>query len=112
MVCRKMGRLGLDHVKWHLAKLHLALQQIIQLSHGKTPPSSPTQARDVMEGATTSVERLLMDFLTPILPNIGWEPTIEGLIELHQLVSGNMASVLLNLVGGQHGHLAMKMTRD
>ena len=46
-----------------------------------------------MAGATISVKGVLADFPTPILPKIGGEPTREGLIDLHQLVSDNAASV-------------------
>ena len=62
-----------------------------------------------MTGATSSVKRVLADFPIPILPKIDREPTKEGLIYLHQLVSGNVASALSNIVGGQHGHLAITM---
>ena len=57
-----------------------------------------------------SVKRVLVDFLTPILANIGREPTREGIIELHILVSGNTASVFLNLGGVRQGHLVLTMT--
>ena len=65
-----------------------------------------------MEGATISVEVFLADFLMPILPNIGGEPTREGLIKINLLISGNEASMALNLRGGQHGHLALTMTAE
>ena len=82
------------------------------MSHGTKLLLIPTRVRGVVAGATTRFEGVFTGLLTPIIPKIGGEPTREGLVELHQLVSGNMASVLLNLVGGQHGHLAMKMTMD
>ena len=63
-----------------------------------------------MAGATSSFKGVLADFLTPILPNIEGEPTKEELIDLHQLASGNTESVLSNLGGGRHGHLALTMT--
>ena len=63
-----------------------------------------------MSGATSSVKGVLADFLAPILPSICGEPTTEGFIEIHQLMSGNSASVALNIGGGQHGHLALTMT--
>ena len=63
-----------------------------------------------MAGATTSVEGVLADFSTPIVPKIGGEPIREVLIQVHQLISGNAASVLSNLRGGWHLHLALKMT--
>ena len=71
--------------------------------------SKPTRVRDIMLGASTSVERVLSDFLTLLLLKIGKELTIEWLIKIHQLVSGNAALVLSNLRGGRHGHLALTM---
>ena len=53
-----------------------------------------------MAGETSSVEGVLADFLKPILPKIYEEPTREGLIDLHRLISGNTASVASNLGGG------------
>ena len=47
-----------------------------------------------MVGLTSSVNVILADLLTPILLKIGVEPTREGVIKLHQLVSGNAESVL------------------
>ena len=63
-----------------------------------------------MEWGTSSVEGVLTYFPTPILPNIGGEPTIEGLIEIHRFISGNVASVALKLRGGRHRHLTLTMT--
>ena len=65
-----------------------------------------------MVGATRSVEGVFAEFPTPILPNIGGELTIEVLIKLNRLVSGNVVSMSSNLGGGWHGHLALKMTSD
>ena len=59
-----------------------------------------------------SGEGVLADFLTPILPEIGGEPTIEGLIDLHQLVSGNASSMASNLKRGRHRQLALTMTAE
>ena len=53
-----------------------------------------------------------MDFPTPILPNINVYPTREGLIDIHQLISGNAASVALNFGGVRHRHLMMTMTSE
>ena len=53
-----------------------------------------------------------VDFQTPILPKIIGYPTIEALIELHQLISINMASGVSNLGGGQHGHLTITITAE
>ena len=44
-----------------------------------------TRLRDVMSGATISVEVVLAELSTPILPNIGGESTREGLIELQPI---------------------------
>ena len=63
-----------------------------------------------MSGATSIIEVFLANFPTPILPKIREEPTREGLIELHRLVSGNGAPVLWNLEGGRNRHLALTMT--
>ena len=53
----------------------------------------PHQEREKMAGAKIISEGVFTDFLTPIIPKIGREPTIEALIELHQLISGNVPSV-------------------
>ena len=53
-----------------------------------------------MAGEASSIEGVLTYFLTPVLPNIDGEPTREGLIDIHQLISVNAASVALNLGGG------------
>ena len=60
-----------------------------------------------MEETVRSVERVLANFPTTILLNIGGGQTREGLIEIHRLVSGDVASVLSNLGGIRHGHLAL-----
>ena len=65
-----------------------------------------------MPWGTSRVKVVLADFLTPILLKIHREPTREGLIDIHQLIGGNMASVALNLGGGQHRHLALSMTSE
>ena len=65
-----------------------------------------------MAGEISSVKGVLADFLTPILPNIGVEPTREELIDLHCLVSGNLASLPSNLGGGRHGHLSLTITGE
>ena len=63
-----------------------------------------------MAGATSSVEGVLAGFQTPILPKIDRELEIQGLADIHQLISGNVAYVASNLGGGRHGHLALMMT--
>ena len=65
-----------------------------------------------MAGATTRFEGVFTGLLTPIIPKIGGEPTREGLVELHQLVSGNVASVLPNLGGGRHRYLTLPITSE
>ena len=65
-----------------------------------------------MSGATRSFKGFLMDFPTPILPNIDGEPTREGLINIYLLISGNAASMASKLRGDRHGHLALTMTDE
>ena len=65
-----------------------------------------------MVGATSSVEGVLADFLTPILLNIGGEPIRERLINIHRLVSGSAASMALKLGGGRYGQLVLMITAD
>ena len=76
------------------------------------PPSSPTRVQYYMEGSTSSVERVPVEFLTPIIPKIGGETTREELIDLHQLVGGNAASVALNLGGDHNRHLMLMMNAE
>ena len=45
-----------------------------------------------------------------IITDIIGEPTRESLIDICELKSGNAAFVASNLIGGQHGHLALTMT--
>ena len=63
-----------------------------------------------MAGETSSVEGFLANVPTLVHPNINREPTREGLINIHRLINGNTASVVSNLRGAQHGHLALIMT--
>ena len=65
-----------------------------------------------MAEATISVEGVIADFPSPILLKIDKEPTREVMIDLHLFITGNSASVALNIVGGQHGHLALLMTAE
>ena len=65
-----------------------------------------------MAGTTSSVKGVLAEFLTPILPKIYREPTKEGLINLHRLISANVASVASNLGAGQHGQLTLTMIAE
>ena len=65
-----------------------------------------------MAGAKITVEGVLTDFSKPILTNIDGEPTREGLVDLHQFISGNTAPMASNLGGGRHGHLLLMMTAE
>ena len=65
-----------------------------------------------MAVAMSSVKGVLTGFLTPILPNIDRELAREGLINIHQLISGNSAYVALNLGGGRYSHLTLTMTDE
>ena len=69
----------------------------------------PKGVHEFMVGATISIDGVLADFPTPILTNIFREPTREALIEIHRIVSVDLASVVLNLVGGCHIHLPLTM---
>ena len=83
--------------QWHIANYIYLFNILDNLPYGNNPPSIPTIVQDIMMGATSSAEGVLADFPTPILPKIGGEPTIEGLIKLHQFVGENVLSVLSNL---------------
>ena len=65
-----------------------------------------------MAGATTIADGVIAYFWKPILLEISREPTRERLVELHRLISENVASVLSNLVGGCNGHLAPTITSE
>ena len=65
-----------------------------------------------MAGPTSSIDGVLEEFPTTILPKINIEPTREGMINLHQLISGNATSVASNLGGGRHEHLLLTMTAE
>ena len=62
-----------------------------------------------MVWTTSSVEGVLTDFPTPILPKIGGEPTREVLIDLHQFISGKLVYVASNPGEGRNGRLALTM---
>ena len=63
-----------------------------------------------MAEATSISNGFLLYLPTPILPNIVRESTREALIDIHRLISGNAASIVLNLVGGHNRHLALTIT--
>ena len=58
-------------------------------------------------GEISSVDGVLADFSSPILPKIGGDLTREALIDLHQLISGNAAPMALNLRGDRNVHLTL-----
>ena len=74
--------------------------------------SIPLRPHTDMLGTSNSVKGVLVDFMMPILPNIVGEPTRESLIEIHQFISENAASVASNLREVWHGHLALTMTTE
>ena len=80
--------------------------------HVTNLPSNPIRVQDNMVGIANSTKGVFMDLLTQILLKIGGYPTREALIELHQLISGNAASVASNIGGGRNGHLALTMTNE
>ena len=75
--------------------------------HGTNLSSNPPRVQDNMVGTANITKGVFMDFLTPLLIKFGGDLTRESLIELHQLISGNAASVASNIGGGRHGHLAL-----
>ena len=105
---RMMKKRGISFI----LTVHPAFNRLYELYQGMNLPSSPTRVRDEMAGATSSVEGVLADFPTPILPKFDRERTREGLINIDRLISGNAASVASNLGGDRHGHLALTMTAE
>ena len=83
-----------------------------KFSHRANPPSLPQRVQEKMLGTTSSSERFLADFPTPMIPKIGGDPTKEALIKLNQFVSINTASVALNLTGVWHIHLTLTITAE
>ena len=65
-----------------------------------------------MVGAISIIEGVLVDFLTHLLLNIGGEPTREALIDMHRVISGNLASVASDLGGGRNVDLVLTMKDD
>ena len=80
------------------------------MSHRANPPFMPPRVQDKMTGTTSRVKGVPTDLPTPILPNIGIDPTREALINLHQFISVNAASVVLNLGVDRNVHLALNIT--
>ena len=72
--------------------------------------SKTPRVRDIMVGVVSSAEGVLVKFPRPILTKIRGEPTREVLINLHELVRVNAASVASNLGGGRHKHIRLEMT--
>ena len=85
--------------QWHLANIHLALQQIGQVFPRDEPFVDTNKSLISHDGGKTSTEEVLAELLTPVLPNIGGEPTRKGLIDLHRLISGDAASMSSNFEG-------------
>ena len=65
-----------------------------------------------MAGYIISCEEVLTYFLTPIFLKIIGEPTRKALTKLHHLIISNMASIVSNLGGVCHDHLALTMNVD
>ena len=80
--------------------------------HGTKMPSNPPRVQDNMVGTVNNTNGVFVDFLTPVLLKIGGDLTREALIELHQLISGNSASVVSNIGRVRYGHLALTMTEE
>ena len=104
LVVMQLGRL--------LVSLHLAFNRFYEFYEGANPPLIPTRVRDEMMGGTISIEGVLVDFPSPFFPKINVELTREGLVDLHQLISGNVASVALKLGGCQQERLALTITAE
>ena len=82
------------------------------MSHGENLPSILPIVQDNVTGTANRVEGVLTDFLMLILSKTVGELIRESLIKIHQLISGNVASVASNLGGGRHVHLALTMTAE
>ena len=54
---------------------HYLFNRLDKLSHGTNPLLIPPRVQYKIAGTTSSVKGVLADFSTPILPNIGGEPT-------------------------------------
>ena len=80
--------------------------------HGTNLPLKPPILQDNMVGIANSTKGVFMDFLAPILLKISGDLTREALIELHQLIIGNVASFASNIGGVWHGHLALTITKE
>ena len=65
-----------------------------------------------MAGTENSVKGVLADSPIPNPHKIIGEPMRESLINIHRLISGNLASVTLNLRGGQNGHLTLTIAAE
>ena len=96
--------------QWNQSNYYYLFNILDELSHRTNPPPESPIAQDKMDGATSSIKRVIANFTTPILFNIDREPTREALINIHQLISVNALSVESNIVGGRHIHLAQTMT--
>ena len=73
-----------------------------ELSHGTKLTSRPPRLQENMSGTVKNVEGVLTNFLMPILPNVTRESKRESLINIHRLISGDMASMESKVGGGWH----------
>ena len=62
--------------QWHIANYIYLFNRLYKLYHGTNPQLVPPRVQDIMAGAENITEGFLADFPTPILSNIGGEPTI------------------------------------
>ena len=65
-----------------------------------------------MTGSTSSIDGVLVYFLTHIIPNIFREPTRKSLVDIYRTLSSNVVSIASNLDGGRHGYLELTMAAD
>ena len=71
-----------------------------------------TGLRNVITGSTRSVEGVLLDIPTSLLPRIISEQTIDALIKLHGLLRSSAASVASNLGGESYRYLVLTMNTE
>ena len=77
------------------------------------PTDTPnTGARAIMTGSTSSIDGVLVYFLTQIIPNIVREPIRKALVDIYRTLSSNVVSIASNLDGGRHGYLELTMAAN
>ena len=96
--------------QWNQSNYYYLFNILDELSHRTNPPPESPIAQDKMDGATSSIKRVIANFTTAILSNIGRGPKREALTNIHQLISVNAAFVASNIVGGRHIHFTLTMT--